>query len=108
MPPMPQAEQLIAEPIDLDRVSRALQAMSHPLRLKILCMLGETEEIHVQGIVNLVGSTQSNISQHLSSMREKGVLISRREANHIYYRISDPRMVDLIALFRDVFCGFAD
>jgi len=47
---------------DIDRAARSLKAMSHPLRLKILCVLG-SEQLSVQQIVDAVGTSQSNISQ---------------------------------------------
>lgn len=91
----------------IEQAARALKAMSHPLRLKILCVLGD-KEISVQEIVEAVGTTQSNISQHLAILREKDVLRTRKDANRVYYRISDPRTLKLIALMRDVFCGFSE
>ena len=48
---------------DVETASRSLKAMSHPLRLMILCKLGE-DEFSVQDIVDNVGTSQSNISQH--------------------------------------------
>jgi DNA-binding transcriptional ArsR family regulator len=88
----------------IDQAARALKAMSHPLRLKILCVLGD-KEISVQEIVDAVGTTQSNISQHLAILRDKEVLRTRKDANRVYYRIGDPRTLKLIELMRDVFCG---
>ncbi len=85
------------------QASLALKAMSHPLRLKILCVLGD-QEVSVQDIVLRVGTSQSNISQHLAILRDKDVLRTRRKANRVFYRVSDPRTFKLIALMRDVFC----
>ncbi|MCB5195465.1 MULTISPECIES: helix-turn-helix transcriptional regulator [Deefgea] len=89
----------------IDQASRAMKAMSHPLRLKILCVLAD-QEVSVQDIVERVGTTQSNISQHLALMREKGVLRTRKDANRVYYRVGDQRTLDVVAMMRDVFCGF--
>lgn len=91
----------------IEQASHALKAMSHPLRLKILCVLGD-QEVSVQDIVDLVGTSQSNISQHLAILREKDVLRTRKDANRVYYRVSDPRTLKLIGLMRDVFCGFQE
>lgn len=88
---------------DIDRASRSLKAMSHPLRLKILCTLGD-EEISVQDIVDQVGTSQSNISQHLAILRDKGILTSRKDANRVFYRVSDNRTLRLICMMREVFC----
>jgi DNA-binding transcriptional ArsR family regulator len=89
---------------DIDRASRSLKAISHPLRLKILCTLGD-QEVSVQDIVERVGTSQSNISQHLAILRDKGILSARKDANRVYYRVSDARTLQLIGLMREVFCS---
>lgn len=99
----PNSEPLISQDEDIDRASRALKAMSHPLRLKILCTLGD-REVSVQDIVEHVGTSQSNISQHLAILRDKGILASRKDANRVYYRVGDSRTLRLIGMMRDVFC----
>lgn len=99
-------EPLIEHDEQIEQASRALKAMSHPLRLKILCVLGD-KEISVQDIVDNVGTSQSNISQHLAVLRDKGVLRTRKDANRVYYRVGDTRTLSLIGMMRDVFCGFA-
>lgn len=89
---------------DIDRAAQSIKAMAHPLRLKILCTLGP-EEVSVQDIVEMVGTSQSNISQHLAILRDKGILASRKDANRVYYRVSDSRTLRLIGMMRDVFCS---
>lgn len=89
---------------DIEKAARSLKAMSHPIRLKVLCLLGE-DELSVQEIVKRVGTSQSNISQHLAILREKSILNTRKDANRVLYRMADPRMLKLIALMREVFCG---
>ena len=96
---------LITHDEDIERASRSMKAMSHPLRLKILCVLGE-REYSVQDIVEQVGTSQSNISQHLAILRDKGILASRKDANRVYYRVSDARTLRLISMMREVFCSF--
>jgi ArsR family transcriptional regulator len=94
---------LIARDEDIERASRSMKAMSHPLRLKILCTLGD-REFSVQDIVEQVGTSQSNISQHLAILRDKGILVCRKDANRVYYRVEDARTLRLIEIMRDVFC----
>ncbi|MBL4762596.1 MAG: winged helix-turn-helix transcriptional regulator [Gammaproteobacteria bacterium] len=89
---------------DIESAARSLKAMSHPLRLKILCTLGESE-FSVQDIVENVGTSQSNISQHLAILRDKGILASRKDANRVYYRVGDARTLRLIGMMQDVFCS---
>jgi DNA-binding transcriptional ArsR family regulator len=98
---------LIEKEEHIEQASRALKAMSHPLRLKILCVLGN-QEVSVQDIVECVGTSQSNISQHLAILREKGVLRTRKDANRVYYRVGDERTLTLIGMMREVFCGISE
>ena len=104
---MPKTDQLelIERDEHIEQAAKALKAMSHPLRLKILCVLGD-KEVSVQDIVDDVGTSQSNISQHLAILRDKGVLATRKEANFVYYRINDPRTLKLVGLMREVFCSY--
>ena len=88
------------------QASMAIKAIAHPLRLKVLCVLG-ANELSVQEIVDYVGTSQSNISQHLAILRDKGVLATRKDANRVFYRIGDPRTLKLVSMMRDVFCTVA-
>ncbi|MDJ0778468.1 MAG: metalloregulator ArsR/SmtB family transcription factor [Gammaproteobacteria bacterium] len=97
-------DQLLARAADIETASRSLKAMSHPLRLKILCTLGN-REVCVQGIVENVGTSQSNISQHLAILRDKGILSSRKDANKVFYRVGDERTLRLIGMMQEVFCS---
>jgi DNA-binding transcriptional ArsR family regulator len=83
--------------------ANALKAMAHPLRWKILCSLGD-REMSVGEIVERTGTSQSNISQHLEQLRNKNIVVARKEANRIYYRIRNPQLLDLIGIMRDVLC----
>ena len=89
---------------DVETASRSLKAMSHPLRLMILCKLGE-EEFSVQDIVDNVGTSQSNISQHLAILRDKGILSARKDANKVFYKVADFKTLKLIDMMREVFCS---
>jgi DNA-binding transcriptional ArsR family regulator len=83
--------------------ANALKAMAHPLRWKILCTLGNTE-LSVGEIVEKTGTSQSNISQHLEQLRNKNILVSRKEANRIFYRIRNDQLLELIGTMRTVLC----
>ena len=89
---------------DVETASRSLKAMSHPLRLMILCKLGE-DEFSVQDIVDNVGTSQSNISQHFAILRDKGILSARKSANKVFYKVSDIKTLKLIEMMREVFCS---
>ncbi|MFU8789681.1 MAG: ArsR/SmtB family transcription factor [Methylobacter sp.] len=89
---------------NIAQAAHCLKAMSHPLRLKILCILG-SDSVCVQDIVEQVGTSQSNISQHLAILREKNILGYKKQANRVYYFIDDARMLLLIKMMRDIFCA---
>jgi DNA-binding transcriptional ArsR family regulator len=94
---------LMAHDEEIERASRSMKAIAHPLRLKILCTLG-ADEVSVQDIVEEVGTSQSNISQHLAILRDKGILTARKDANRVYYRVGDARTLRLISMMREIFC----
>ncbi len=86
-----------------DLTANALKAMAHPLRWKILCSLGD-KELSVGEIVERTGTSQSNISQHLEQLRNKNIVVARKEANRIFYRIRNGQLLDLIGIMREVLC----
>jgi len=97
------SKRIIDKEEDILQASNAIKAIAHPLRLKILCVLGD-QEVSVQDIVEQVGTSQSNISQHLAILREKSILSTRKDANRVYYRIGDLRTLKLVSMMREVFC----
>jgi DNA-binding transcriptional ArsR family regulator len=92
-------------PQDEDAVltANALKAMAHPLRWRILCTLGDSE-MSVGEIVSHIGTSQSNISQHLEQLRDKRIVVSRKEANRVFYRIRNDQLLMLIGTMRSVLC----
>ena len=73
---------------NVEDASRSLKAISHPLRLKILCVL-DNGEMSVQEILKTVGTTQSNVSQHLCLLKDKGIVRSRKDANRVFYSLDN-------------------
>lgn len=87
----------------IDAMSKLLKSMSHPIRLKILCLLQENE-MSVGDIREQVKTTNANVSQHLNILRSQGIIDFRKDANFIYNRIQDPRIIDLMAKMQNLFC----
>jgi len=91
---------------NLEQTSMVFKALAHPLRLKVLCMLdGNGGEVAVQEIVAATGASQSNISQHLSIMKGKGIIKARKDGNRVLYRLGDSRMVEIFSMIREVICN---
>lgn len=77
------------------------QTMGNAKRLEIISLLGDGE-LTVGDITEKMGVRMANLSQHLSIMKAKGILLSRREGVNIYYRIANPKVVKACALMEEV------
>ncbi|SMM99082.1 Transcriptional regulator, ArsR family [uncultured Candidatus Thioglobus sp.] len=95
---------LLEKDEDIIKATKALKAMAHPLRLKILCAL-KNNEMPVLEIVKQVGSSQSNISQHIDILRSKEIIESRRDGNRILCKVKDAKILKLVANMQAVFCS---
>ncbi len=95
---------LIGKAENIEEAAEAMQAMAHPMRLKILCLLS-SGELAVGEIVEAVGTTQGNVSQHLGILRDRGLITSRGEGRQVLYKIEDARVLKMITLTRDIFCS---
>jgi DNA-binding transcriptional ArsR family regulator len=87
----------------IDVISKLLKSMSHPIRLKILCLL-QDKEMSVGDIREQVKTTNANVSQHLNILRSQGIIDFRKDANFIYNRITDQRILELIQKMQQLFC----
>ncbi len=91
----------------IDAMSKILKSMSHPIRLKILCLL-QDKELSVGDIRDQVETTNANVSQHLNILRSQGIVDYRKDANYIYNRITDKRIIELIQTMHKLFCPKLD
>ena len=83
--------------------AKLLRALGNERRLMILCQLTDGER-SVGQLVPLVGLSQSALSQHLAVLREEGIVATRRESQSIWYRISDPAAIKVVATLAEIFC----
>lgn len=77
------------------------QVMANPKRLQILNLLRE-KELSVGEMVQVLGVAKANLSQHLSLMRQKGIVITRRQGTTIYYRLAIPYITEACEIMREV------
>ena len=82
---------------NIESAAHFLKVMSHPARLRILCALREGEQT-VQNLEYYTGIRQTTLSQHLSLLKSRGVLVSRRETTYSFYRISNDKIKQLFDL----------
>ncbi len=83
--------------------AKLLRTLGNERRLMILCQLTDGER-SVGELQPLVGLSQSALSQHLAVLREDGVVATRREGQSIWYRISDPAAIRVVATLAEIFC----
>jgi DNA-binding transcriptional ArsR family regulator len=88
-------------------VANILRALGNERRLMILCKLVEAGEMTVGALVDAVGLSQSALSQHLARMRDENIVTFRRDSQTLWYRISDPRIEQLMAELHRLFCRSA-
>lgn len=86
-----------------ENAARLLKAMANEHRLMILCRLGENE-LPAGALLEETTLSQSALSQHLAVLREESLVSTRRESQTIFYRISDPAAVKVIAVLAGIFC----
>jgi DNA-binding transcriptional ArsR family regulator len=89
---------------EIELTAHRFKAVSHPLRLAIVCLLAQGERT-VGDICSEMGTTQPNISQHLTQLHNQHLLKSRKEANRVYYAIADQRLSDIIGMLQGIYCN---
>lgn len=72
----------------LERIADRLKAMADPMRLRILHCL-QSGERNVNDILQLVGSSQANVSKHLAVLKKAGLVNCRRSGTSVFYFIED-------------------
>lgn len=81
-----------------------LKALANEPRLLVLCHLAEGQELAVGDLAHKVGLSQSALSQHLAKLREQGLVTTRKEAQTVFYSVSDPKALQVLSLLHDLFC----
>jgi DNA-binding transcriptional ArsR family regulator len=88
---------------EFEQTAKCIKAVSHPLRLAMVCVFAQGEQT-VNEICAMLGTTQPNISQHLAQLHNQGLLKSRKEANRVYYTIADQRLSEIIGMLQEIYC----
>ena len=83
--------------VELDRVAQQFRVLGEPMRLRILQLICR-KPLTVGEIVTATGATQSNISKHLALLASTGTITRQKDAQFVYYRLSDPFTMKLCEL----------
>lgn len=85
-------------------VSELLKVMAHPERLIVLCQLTQGE-VGVGQLQQGSLLSQSAFSQHLMLLRKQGLIQARKEAQQVFYSLTDVRVTQLIQSLHRIFCS---
>ena len=77
------------------------KVFSHPKRLELINLLRD-DEMSVGELSQKLGLTPANLSQHLAMMRERHILLTRKEGNMVYYRIANPKLLRAFDMLREM------
>ena len=77
------------------------KVFSNPTRLEILDLLRD-KELSVTELIKKTKLSQANISQHLSIMKSKGIVISNRKGKNIYYKLTNPKIIKAFDIIKEV------
>lgn len=92
---VPQETQVLTESEEVfEKAAEVFRVMSAPMRLRIISALCNAEK-NVGELLAEIDTTQPNMSQHLNTLYQAGVVGKRREGVQIYYRIINERVVTL-------------
>ena len=79
------------------------RTLGNPTRIQILEVLRAAGSLTVSDMQQRLGLEASNISQHLSIMRSRGLVLTRREGTSIWYSVAEPGVFDLLDVARSIF-----
>ncbi len=80
------------------------RVLGHPARVRLLQLLREGEQ-SVGSLRDALELDSSGTSQHLAALRAQGLVVSRKEGTSVYYRINDPRTLELLELAKEIISG---
>lgn len=81
----------------LERAAYVLKCVAHPIRIGIIDLLEQRERLTVSEMQEVLQVEQSLLSHHLTNMRDKGVVETKREGKNMYYSLTDHTITNIIA-----------
>ena len=84
------------DPEQFERAANMLKAIAHPMRIAIIGYLEDGQQLSVTEIHEKLGIEQSTTSHHLGILKDKGVLISRRDGKNTYYALKHESLKNIL------------
>jgi len=79
------------------------QALAHPTRIAIIELLRDEREVPVSRLHERLHLDQANVSQHLTVLRSKQLVTTRKDGNQVFYSLRDPVLGRVLDLMRQYF-----
>jgi ArsR family transcriptional regulator len=76
------------------------KGLAHPFRIRILELMSAATEVSVADLQTQTGLEASHLSQHLAVLRRHRLVQSERRGSHVFYRLADPKVAELLAVAR--------
>jgi DNA-binding transcriptional ArsR family regulator len=84
---------------EIARASGVFRAISHPDRLKLLCLLGDGEPANQKQLIERTGWPQSTVARHLAALKNSGLVTTQRRGTEVWFHLSGPlgeRLMDAV------------
>jgi ArsR family transcriptional regulator, cadmium/lead-responsive transcriptional repressor len=95
-------------PAEPDLVAKYFMVLSDPTRVRVLELLEEHGELSVGELVDRLGQSQPAVSNHLACLRWCGFVARERRHPHVFYRVADGRVLELLGLGRALLADNAE
>ena len=80
-------------------IAEMMKALGHPIRLRIVALLCDSEE-HVGAMAERLQIAQSSVSQQLSILRARRMVDKRNEGGRAIYQLAEPRLRELVSCMK--------
>ncbi|MBD1397074.1 winged helix-turn-helix transcriptional regulator [Pontibacter sp. JH31] len=84
----------------LERTAYVLKCVAHPVRISIIDLLEQEAQLTVSQLQEVLQIEQSLLSHHLTNMRDKGIVETRRQGKNVFYFLTDTTISDIIACIK--------
>lgn len=88
----------------LEKAANMLKAIAHPMRIAIINFLEDGRQLSVTEIHEKLGIEQSTTSHHLGILKDKGVLVSKREGKNTYYCLKYDTLSSIVECISKCVC----
>ncbi len=87
---------LVLDITKLEMAASKLRAIAHPMRIAVIDLLNENGKMSVTEIYSSLDIEQASASHHLNILKNKGILVSKREGKKIFYSLKSVTLTEII------------